>query len=153
MQKLSRVEKAKALMNEAVGWSVFQWLVKKRRLRETAEEANAALDKLNHDVKSRWKREIRTAYQNLANPGRGSRGQNDAVDCDPEILLFAKKVRDAEDRAHRARMTAENTFAAAERQWSTNLAREGCRQAILSWELHEKAIRIAETALDSNLNT
>jgi hypothetical protein len=29
---------------------------------------------------------------------------------------------------------------------STNLARKGCRQAIESWELHEKAIRRAEAA-------
>jgi hypothetical protein len=111
------------------------------------------LDKLNHEVKSRWKREIRTAYQNLAKPGRGSRGQNDATDYDPEVLLFAKKVKDADDAAHRARLTAENTFTAAGRQWSTNLAREGCRQAIRSWELDEKAIRIAEAALDPKLNT
>lgn len=152
MRKVPGVEEAKALMNQAVDWSVFQWLLKKRRVREAAEEANAALDKLNHEVKSRWKREIRTAYQNLAKPGRGSRGQNDATDYDPEVLLFAKKVKDADDAAHRARMTAENTFAAAGRQWSTNLAREGCRQAIRSWELDEKAIRIAEAALDPKLN-
>ena len=152
MRKVPRVEEAKALMNQAVDWSVFQWLLKKRRVREAAEEAYAVLDKLNHEVKSRWKREIASAYQNLAKAGRGSRGQNDATDCDPEILLFAKKVKDADDAAHRARMTAENTFAAAARQWSTHLAREGCRQAIRSWELHEKAIRIAETALDSKLN-
>jgi len=139
-------------MNEAVDWSVFKWLVRKRRVRETAEEANAALDKLNHDIKSRWKREIATAYQNLAKSGRGSRAQSDAADCDPEILLFAKKVKDADDAAHRARMTAENTFAAAQRQWSIKLAREGCRQAIRSWELHEKAIRMAAAALDSKLN-
>lgn len=139
-------------MNQAVDWSAFKWLLNKRRVREAAEEANAAFDKLNHEVKSRWKREIAAAYQNLAKPGRGSRGQNNATDYDPEVLLFAKKVKDADDAAHRARMTAENTFAAAIRQWSTSLAREGCRQAIRSWELDEKAIRIAEAALDPKLN-
>ena len=139
-------------MNEAADWSVFKWLVRKRRVRETAEEANAALDKLNHDIKSRWKREIRSAYQNLAKSGRGSRAQSDAADYDPEILLFAKQVKDADDAAHRARVTAENTFDAAKRQWSTKLAREGCRQTIRSWELHEKAIRMAAAALDSKLN-
>jgi len=152
VRKVPCVEEAKALMNEAVDWSVFKWLLKKRRVHEAAEEANAALDKLNHAVKAHWKREIASAYQNIAKPGRGSRGQNDATDYDPEILLFAKKVKDADDAAHRARMTAENTFAAAGRQWSTTLAREGCRQAIRSWEQHEKAIRIAEAALDPKLN-
>lgn len=151
VRTLSRVEEAKALMNQAVDWSVVKWLLEKRRVRETAEEANAVLDKVNHDIRSRWKREIAAAYQNLANSGRGSRTPSDAADCDPEILLFAKKLKDAEDAAHRARKTAESTFAAAERQWSTKLAREACRQSVRSWELQEKAIRIAETALDSKL--
>src|SRR5215469_12164803 len=151
VRKLSQVEEAKALMTKAVNWSVFKWVLEKRRVRETADEANAALDKLNHDIKSRWKREIAAAYQILADSGRGSRTQSDAGDRDPEILFFAKKLKDAEDAAHRARRTAESTFAAAERRWSTQLAREGCRQSIRSWELHETALRIAETALDSKL--
>lgn len=151
MRKLSQVEEAKALMKEAVGWSVFKWLFERRRVREIAEEANAALDKLNHDIRSRWKREIVSAYQNLAKDGRGWRAGSDAADCDPEVLLFAKKVKDADDAAHRARITAENTFNLAERQLRTDLAREGCRQTIHSLELHEKAIRIAETALDPTL--
>src|SRR5215831_321566 len=103
MRKLSQVEEAKALMKEAADWSVFKWLFEKRRIRKTAEEANAALDKLNHDIKSRWKREIATAYQNLAaNHGRGARARSDTADYDPEILLFAKQVKDADDAAHRA---------------------------------------------------
>ena len=148
MRKLPPVEAAKALMNEALKWSVFKWLWHKRRVREAADEANTALDKLDHDIKSRWKREIVTAYQNLVKSGRGSRSET--ADCDPEILLFAKQVKDADDAAHRARMSVESTFAAAERQWSTKLAREACRQAVRSWELHEKAIRIAETPLGSS---
>lgn len=134
-------------MNEALNWSVFKWLWEKRRVRETVDEANAALDKLDHDIKSRWKREIVTAYQNLVKSGRASR--REVADYDPEILLFAKQVKDADDAAHRARMSVESTFAAAERQWSAKLAGEACRQAIRSWELHEKAIRMAETPLDS----
>jgi hypothetical protein len=149
VRNLSQVEEAKALMNEAVGWSVFRWLFEKRRVRETADEANAALDKLNHDIKSRWKREITEVYHHLSKHERGARAHHDGVeDVDPDFLLFAKKVKDADDAAHRARMAAENTFDAAERQLSTDLAREGCRQAIHSWELHEKAIRIAEAGLE-----
>jgi hypothetical protein len=41
-------------------------------------------------------------------------------------------------------MDAEETFDKAEKQLSTALAREGCRKAILSWDLHEKAIHKAE---------
>jgi hypothetical protein len=148
VRKLSQVEEAKALMTKAVNWSVFKWLLERRRVRETADAANAALDKLNHDIKSRWKREIATACQNLAKDGRGWRAQSPAPDCDPQILLFARQVKDADDAAHRARVAAENAFDKADRQLSIELAREGCRQAIHSWELQEKAIRIAETALD-----
>jgi hypothetical protein len=112
-----------------------------------ADEANTALDKLNHEIKSRWNRDIADAYQALAKHGR-TRGYA-ADDADPEIMLFVKKVKDADDAARRARTTAENKFDDAERQLNTDLAREGCRQAIHSWELHEKAIRIAEAALQS----
>lgn len=152
VRKLSQVEEAKVLMARAMEWSVFRWLFEKRRVRETADTANAALDKLNHEIKARWNREITAAYKELAaRRGRTSRAQSEnAIDgINPEIILFAKKVKDADDAAHRARMTAENTFDEAERQLNTNLAREGCRQAIRSWELHEKAIRLAETGLDA----
>lgn len=149
MRKLPKVEEAKQLMNEAMDWSVFRWLFEKRRVRETADQANAALDKFNHDVKARWDRQIMTAYKEAGNHGRTGRApsetQSDAAD--PEIMLFARQVKEADAAAHRARMKAENTFDEAERRLNTDLAREGCRQAIRSWELHEKAIRLAEAGL------
>jgi hypothetical protein len=145
VRKLPKVEDAKELMNEAMEWSVFKWLFEKRRVRETADEANAALDKLNHEVKSRWNREIGAAYESLSKRNRPA-AQN-ADNIDPEIMLFVAKVKEADKAAQRARLKAENTFDEAERTLSTDLAREGCRQAISSWELHEKAIRIAESGL------
>jgi hypothetical protein len=57
--------------------------------------------------------------------------------------------REKDDEAYRARMDAEKTFDDAEKQLSTSLAREGCRKAIFSWDLHEKAIRKAETLIRS----
>ena len=42
MDKLPEVETAKALMNEAVTWSVMKWLREKNRVRQTADRANAA---------------------------------------------------------------------------------------------------------------
>ena len=68
---------------------------------------------------------------------------------DPGLMLSTKKVKEADDAAYRARMDAEETFDQAEKQLSTRLAREGCRKAIQSWELHEKAIRKAEALLGS----
>jgi hypothetical protein len=44
-------------------------------------------------------------------------------------------------------MDAEQTFDTAEKQLSTALAREGCRKAIRSWELRERAIRKAEALI------
>jgi hypothetical protein len=59
-------------------------------------------------------------------------------------LDFVRRVKEADDEAYRAHIEAERTFDEAERLLSTSLAREGCRKAILSWELHEKAIHRAE---------
>ena len=64
--------------------------------------------------------------------------------ADSDLISLLKKVKDADDEAHDARMDAEATFDEADRQMNLSLAREGCGKAILSWELHEKAIRRAE---------
>jgi len=123
MDKLPEVETAKALMTEAVAWSVMKWLREKKRVRKTADQANAALDQLHQAVKDRWPDGVRAAY--------------------------AKKVKEADDEAQRAHLDAEATFDEAEKQLSTRLAREGCRKAIESWDLHEKAIRKAEALMGS----
>jgi hypothetical protein len=66
VRKLPEVEEAKALMIEATEWSVFRWLFEKRRVREAADQANAALDKLNQAVKARWRSDVKAAYKELA---------------------------------------------------------------------------------------
>ena len=148
VRKLPEVEAAKALMMEAMDWSVFRWLFEKRRVRETADQANAALDKLNRAVKARWRSDIKAAYKELSAKAGGAglrrQAEPESQAIDAQVRLFAKKVREADDAAHRARMDAEDTFDEAERQLNTGLAREGCQKAIRSWELHEKAIRLAE---------
>lgn len=138
-------------MTEAVDWSVFTWLFEKRRVRETADLANAALDKLDRAVKARWSAEVKAAYKMLAAEKGAGRGRREVVAqaIDPQLRLFVEKVKHADDAAYRARMDAEDTFDEAERNMSTNLAREGCQKAVQSWELHEKAIRKAEAAPDS----
>jgi len=150
VRKLPEVEEAKSLMMEAMEWSVFRWLFEKRRVRETADQANAALDDLNRAVKARWRSDVKAAYKELPAKagGAGSRRQADPApqNIDPQVRTFAKKVKEADDAAHRARMDAEDTFDEAERQLNTDMAREGCQKAIRSWELHEKAIRAAEAA-------
>jgi uncharacterized membrane protein YccC len=150
MQKLSEVEAAKALMIEARDWSVMKWLREKKKVRKAADEANAALDKLNQETKTHWNEELKAAYQQLlAKPGNPGPGQIPAESgtIDPQVRALAKQVKEADDQAHRARMDAEDTFDEAERKLSTRMAREGCRKAIESWELHEKAIRKAEAGI------
>ena len=152
IEKITEVEAAKTLMNEAVSWSVMKWLREKKRVRKAADQANAALDQLNQAVKDRWPNGVRVAYASLVTQGSGnakvpSQPTPLPLVIDPQSRLSAKKVKEADDAAYRARMDAEETFDAAERQLSTSLAREGCRKAIQSWELHEKAIRRAEALL------
>jgi hypothetical protein len=152
MEKIPAVEAAKMLMNEAVSWSVMKWLREKKRVRKAADQANAALDQLSRAVKDRWPDRVRVAYASLLTQRSGnakvpSQPTPPPKVIDPQSRLSAKQVKEADDAAYRARMDAEETFDQAERQLSTSLAREGCRKAIQSWELHEKAIRRAEGLL------
>ena len=152
MEKIPEVEAAKTLMTEAVSWSVMKWLREKKRVRKTADQANAALDQFNQAIKDRWPNSVRVAYASLVTQGSGnatvpSQPTPQTPVIDPPSRLNAKKVKEADNAAYRARMDAEETFDEAERQLSTSLARQGCRKAIQSWELHEKAIRKAEALL------
>ena len=149
MEKIAAVETAKTLMTEALAWSVMKWLRQKKSVRRVADQANAALDHLNRAVKDRWPADIRAAYDSLAERQTGSgktpgRNESNLPASNPQVVLGLKKVKVADEEAYRARMDAEETFDIAEKQLSTALAREGCRKAIHSWELHEKAIRLAE---------
>ena len=132
-------------MTEAMEWSVFTWLFRKRTVREVADAANAALDKLNKTTKSHWSNEIKAAYK--------AQEKNTKADShspvNPEIQQFVQKVKRADDAARRARQEAEDAFAEAERQLNTDLAREGCRIALHQWDLDLKAIRCAEAIPDS----
>jgi hypothetical protein len=144
VRKLPEVEEAKALMTEAMEWSVFTWLFQKSKVRAIADQANAVLDQLNRTTKAGWSDEIKAAFKRLG------RRDADGVDSsiDPEIQQFVKKVKHADDAARHARKDAEDTFDEAERQLNTGLAREGCRKALHQWELDAKAIRCAEAVPD-----
>jgi len=142
MRKLPEVEEAKALMTAAMEWSVFTWLFRKRAVREVADAANAALDKLNKNTKAHWSDEIKSAYKAVSSRKGAKTSTPSSVSA--EIEHFVKKVKDADDAARRARQDAEDAFAEAERQLNTDFAREGCRKALHQWELDIRAIRCAE---------
>lgn len=154
MEKIPAVENAKQLMTEAVAWSVMKWLREKKTVRKMADQANAALDQMNHAIKGRWPAELRGAYEELLKPAGGngkvrSHHESNSSAANAQTIISARKVKDADEEAKRARMDAEETFNTAEKQLSTTLAREGCRKAIRSWELHERAIRRAEELIPS----
>ena len=65
MRKLAEVQKAKNLMHEAMEWSAFKWSFKTATVRETADQAKAALDRLERAVKARWTDEAKAAYKSL----------------------------------------------------------------------------------------
>jgi hypothetical protein len=148
MHRLAEVQEAKDLMNEAMEWSAFRWLFEKPRVRRTADRANAALDHLNRSVKAHWSDEVKATYKKLrAKPGEAKHEKSQQPEEEStatEIEFLLEKVIAADHAAHRARMLAEEIFDEAEKQMNTNLAKEGCKKAILSWALHEKAIRSAE---------
>jgi len=148
VHKLSEVDEAKSLMREAMEWSVFKWLFEKNKVRETADRANAALDRANRTVKMQWTNQVKAAYKEAAKPG-SRRDGHASPPTDSDVALLLRKMKEADSAAHRARREAEDTFNQAERQMSTDLAREGCRKAIRQWELDEKAIRCAEAVRDS----
>jgi len=150
MRKLREVEEAKALMTEAMEWSVFTWLFQKSLVRQTADDANDALDKYNKSVKAHWSSELKAAYKSLCGKNGAAAKAAAYGDISEETRDHVRKVKEADEAAHQARMTAEDTFDEAERRMNTALAREGCQQAIHSWELHEKAIRRAEAVPTSS---
>jgi hypothetical protein len=153
MRKLVEVQEAKALMHEAMDWSVFKWLLERSRVRETADQAKAALDASEQAVKARWSSGIKAAYKMTANVAKAPR--NDQADLKPEqslnpaILALVESVVVADDAAEHAGIDAEDTFDQAERSLSVTMARDGCRKAIHAWALREKAIRKAEAVADT----
>jgi hypothetical protein len=148
MRKLTEVEDARALMTEAMNWSVVKWLSEKKRVRKTADLANACLDRLDQEIKARWSDELKAAYSELGGKAAdGVRPQKRSQGSDPQLKLLASKLKESDDEAYRVRMDAERIFDEAEKKLSTRMAREGCQKAIDSWQLHEQAIRKAEAAI------
>lgn len=149
MRKLPEVQEAKDLMHAAMEWSTFKWLWEKSTVREKADQANAVLDRAERNVKAKWNEEFKAAYKRLSakKPKGDAAGEEQPIEDSPVTPLI-KKVVEADHAAKHARADAEDTFDQAEKQMSTDLAREGCKKAIRSWELHEKAIRNAEALVE-----
>jgi hypothetical protein len=153
MLNIKEVEDAKALMTEAVNWSVVRWLAEKKRVRTASDIANDTLDAVDKEAKASWSDELKAAYDELPligmpaeQGGRILQSNGKKVEIDPEVALLAKGLKQADEEAYRAHLLAEDTFDRAEKRLSTSMAREGSRQAIISWELKEKAIIKSQAA-------
>jgi hypothetical protein len=152
MHELEAVENARNLMLEAREWAVWTWLNEKKRLREAADQANEALDKLEEKIKRSWSDELKHAYRELeeADPNyeqpRHSKKLDQPIEISPEIRALAKKIKHAHDAAYDAHVRAEETFAVAESRLDISMARDGTVLAIESWDLKEQATREAEAA-------
>jgi hypothetical protein len=149
MHKLTEVEEARALMSIAKDWSVWRWLMEKKRVRAAADRAVDALSAAESEVKAGWTDELKKAYAELAANGtkkQQEKARKEAENIAAPIKAAAMRVKEADDEAETARLDAEDTFDVAEKKLSASLAREGARKAIESWDLREAAIRKAEAA-------
>ena len=154
MQKLIPVEESRALMNEAKDWSVWRWLIEKRRVRAVADKATEALNEAERKVKSSWSDDLKKAYREVeleaslnGNPKVKrlyEKAKEEAKHVDPEIKLAVRKVKQADDETENTRLDAEATFEEGERRLSAAMAREGAQKALDTYDLHERAIRKAE---------
>ena len=109
-------------MTEAASWSVVKWLREKKRVRQTADRANAALDRVSQSVKDSWGDELKVAYRELSQPAHAPVNESfrraplkPSSALNGQATLFVKKVKEADDEAYRARMDAENTLLAKRR--------------------------------------
>jgi len=156
MKKLAVVEEARNVMTEGIEWGVWKWLMEKKRVRDIADRARAELDDCEMKVKLTWSDDCKIAYNQLVTDnsnGSGKRqrkqskgnGQAGVKIGDTKILAAVKRIADADDDAYNAHEDAEEIFAEAERKMSTSMAREGARKALEAYDLHEAAIRKAES--------
>ncbi len=136
MHKLAPVEDAKALFDEARDWSVWRWLLEKKRARSTADAAWAALEDCEERVRAGWHEEWIQAY--------GHPKSRRYAELDAEVKEALERLRQEDEKARQARDAAEAQFDEADRRMSTSMACEGAQMAIEAWEMREKVIRRAE---------
>lgn len=123
-------------MTEARGWSVWQWLTGKRKVRAAGEAANAALDKAEKRAKAEWPDHLKKLYRQME-------ARVPVDEADPLHHAVAE-VKKADDEAYAARIESAAAFDEAERRKSSSLAREGAQRALDAYGFHERAIAKAE---------
>jgi hypothetical protein len=136
MHKLVPVEDAKTLFNEAKDWSVWRWLIEKKRARATADAAWEALEACEEKVKAGWSEDWQQAY--------GHPKSKRYAALDPEVKAALERLHGDDEEARQARDAAEAQFDEADRRMSSSMACEGAQMALDAWGMREKVIRRAE---------
>jgi hypothetical protein len=136
MHKLAPVEEAKTLFNDAKDWSVWRWLLEKKRARTTADAAWEALEACEAKVRAGWTEEWRQAY--------GHPKSRRFAALDSEVQAALERLHADDEESKQARDAAEAQFDEADRRMSTSMACVGAQMAIDAWEMREKVIRKAE---------
>jgi hypothetical protein len=152
LRKLAAVEDARAVMTEGMEWSIWKWLLEKKRVRTIADKAVEVLDECESRVKDNWSDQLKIAYNELvAQQDEPRRGRKQVKGnhlpsrlSSPQTQKAIAEVKKADDIAWDARWDAEELFANAEKKMNPALARLGARKALESYDLHEAAIRKAE---------
>src|SRR4051794_30181082 len=114
MQKLAPVEDAKTLFNEARDWSMWRWLIEKKRARSTADAAWQALEEYEEKVRAGWNEQWRQAY--------GHPKSRSYVALDLEVKAALDRLHEEDQAARQARDAAEAQFDEADRRMSTSMA-------------------------------
>ncbi len=128
---------------------MFRWLAEKRRVRQIADLATAALDEATEKAMAHWSDELKQAYEDLVEKDKkGGRVKKSPKgnSISPEMKALAAEVKAALDEKEEVRLDAEAIFDDAERRMSTQGARNGAARALDTYDLHENAIRKVEAA-------
>jgi hypothetical protein len=146
MRKLPEVEEARSVMRQGMEWGVWKWLTEKKRVRQIADRATDALNRADLKVKQNWPEELKQAYDALVDEefSTAKKKKNGFDGINPELLTIARQVKQADDEAEDCRLSAEDIFDEAERKLSTDLARQGAKKALETYDLREQAIRKSE---------
>jgi len=91
-------------MKEAMEWSTIKWLWEKTRVRQTADRANAALERQNRAVKAKWGAEYKVVLKQLTSKKSASVRADKARPGDAQLELLIGNVVEADRAAHGAKM-------------------------------------------------
>jgi len=92
-------------MTEGIEWSMWKWLLEKKRVRGIADEARAALDEFEMKVKATWSDDLKIAYNQLVSENGDAkqarqkaklRKKEETPKIDSQVMAAVKRVKEAD---------------------------------------------------------